>query len=167
VRDTITLAPPQPGTAPEELADDQQAWRWLEAEHPVLLAAITQAAAHGCDPHACQLPWTLSTFLDWQGKWHDNLAVQTVSLAAAQRLGNLTEQARTHRLLGNACARLGAYLDARTHQHRALDLYRQLGDHAGQAGTHYNLVTTFELQGRNRAALDHAQPRRHTPRRRR
>ncbi|MGD0704489.1 MAG: BTAD domain-containing putative transcriptional regulator [Trebonia sp.] len=167
VRDTITLAPPQPGTAPEELADDQQAWRWLEAEHPVLLAAITQAAAHGCDPHACQLPWTLSTFLDWQGKWHDNLAVQTVSLAAAQRLGNLTEQARTHRLLGNACARLGAYPDARTHQHRALDLYRQLGDHAGQAGTHYNLVTTFELQGRNRAALDHAQPRRHTPRRRR
>jgi DNA-binding SARP family transcriptional activator len=156
VRDPITLAPPRPGTAPEELADDQQAWRWLEAEHPVLLAAIVQAPAHGFDLHACQLPWTLVTFLDRQGKWHDNLAAQAVSLAAAQRLGNLAEQASSHRNLGISCGRLGSYADADAHLHRALELYQQLGDHAGQGATHYNLATTLDRQDRHREALDHA-----------
>jgi DNA-binding SARP family transcriptional activator len=155
-RDMITLSPPRPGAAPEELADDQHAWHWLEAEYPVLLAAIAQAAAHGFDLYACQLSWTLVNFLDRRGNWHDNIAAQTVSLAAAQRLGNLTEQARAHRILGIACVRLGSYSDADAHQHRALELYRQLGDQAGQGGTHYSLTTTLERQGRHREALDHA-----------
>jgi tetratricopeptide (TPR) repeat protein len=155
--DMITLAPHPPGTAPEELADDQQAWQWLEAEHPVLLAAIAQAAAHGFDLHACQLLWTLATFLDRRGKWHDSFAAQTVSLAAAQRLGNLAEQPFAHRALGIFCGRLGSYADADTHLHRALDLYRQLGDHAGQGAAHFLLATTRELQGRYREALGHAQ----------
>jgi len=156
-RDTITLAAPAPGTVPEELADDQQAWQWLEAEHAVLLAAITQAAAHGCDPHACQLPWTLVTFLGWRGNWHDNVAAQTVSLSAAQRLGNLTEQARTHHTLALYCALLGRYPDADTHARRALELYQRLGDQVGQGATHYNHATTFERQGHHREALDHAE----------
>jgi len=157
VRDTITLSPPQPGTAPEELADDQQAWQWLGAEYPVLLAAIAQAAAHGFDVHACRLPWTLAIFLGRRGKLHDNLATHAVSLAAAQRLGNPAWQAHAHRALGFFCARLGSYPDADTHLHRALELYRQLGDLAGQGGTHYNLAATSERQGRNREVLDHAQ----------
>jgi DNA-binding SARP family transcriptional activator/Tfp pilus assembly protein PilF len=156
VRTTIPLSLPEPGTAPEELADDQQAWRWLEAEHPVLLAAVAQAAADGFDRHACQLPWTLMTFLDRQGKWHDSVAAQAISLAAAQRLGDLAGQASSHRNLGISCARLGSYPDADAHLHRALDLYRQFGDQAGQGATHYNLATTHERQGRHREALDHA-----------
>jgi DNA-binding SARP family transcriptional activator len=156
VRTTIPLSLPEPGTAPEELADDQQAWRWLEAEHPVLLAAVEQASVGGFDLHACQLPWTLMTFLDRQGKWHDSVAAQAISLAAAQRLGNLAEQASSHRNLGISCARLGSYPDADAHLHRALDLYRQLGDYAGQGATHYNLATTLERQGCYREALDHA-----------
>src|ERR1700734_515333 len=96
----FVTAPPRPGVLPEELTDQQQAWQWLEAERPVLFAAIAQAAAHGFDAHACQLPWTLRPFLERLGHWHDNLAAHTVSLAAAQRLGDLAEQARTHRVLG-------------------------------------------------------------------
>jgi DNA-binding SARP family transcriptional activator len=155
--DAITLAPPRPGTAAEELADDQQAWQWLEAEYPVLLATIAQAAAHGFDLHACQLPWTLTTFIDRQAKWRDNLPVQAVSLAAAQRLGQPAEQARAHRILGIFRARLASYADAETHLHRALELYRQLGDHVGQASTRNILAATLELQDRNREALGHAQ----------
>jgi len=154
--DMITLAPPRPGAVPEELTDDQQAWHWLEAEHPVLLAAIAQAAAHGFDLHACQLLWTLATFLDRRGKWHDSLAAQTASLAAAQRLGNRAEQPFAHRALGIFYARLGADADADTHLHRALELYRQLGDHAGQGATHFLLATARERQGRYREALNHA-----------
>jgi DNA-binding SARP family transcriptional activator len=156
-RDTITLSAPRPGTVPEELTDDQQAWHWLEAEHLVLFAVIAQAAAHGFDLHACQLPWTLTTFLGRRGNWHDNVATQTVSLAAAQRLGNRAEQASSHRILGNAYGRLGSYPDADTHLHRALELYRQLGDHAGQGAAHYYLAVPLERQGRYREALGHVQ----------
>jgi DNA-binding SARP family transcriptional activator len=155
--DMITLAPPRPGAAPEELADDQQAWQWLEAEYPVILAAIAQAAARGFDLHACQLLWTLLTFLDRRGNWHDSLAAQAVSLAAAQRLGNPAGQPFAHRALGAFYGRLGSYADADTHLHRALKLYRQLGDHAGQGAIHFLLATTRDRQGRYREALDHSQ----------
>ena len=157
VRNTIIPAPPRPGVLPEELTDQQQAWQWLEAEHPVLFAAIAQAAAHGFDTHACQLPWTLRTFLERLGHWHDNLAAHTVSLAAAQRLGDLAEQARAHRVLGCTCELLGSYPDARSHLHRALELYRQLGDLVGQGGTHHSLAASHGRQGRHGEALDHAQ----------
>ena len=50
-RDPITLPAP-PGTVPEALADDAQALAWLEAEYPVLLAAITLAAGSGLDTSA-------------------------------------------------------------------------------------------------------------------
>jgi serine/threonine protein kinase/tetratricopeptide (TPR) repeat protein len=152
----IAPTSPRPGAAPEELADDQQAWRWLEAEHPVLLAAITQAAAHGFDLHACQLLWTLVTFFDRRGNWHDSLPAQAVSLVAAQRLGDLAEQAFAYRVLGVYSGWLGSYADADSHVQRALELYRQLGDHAGQGATHNVLAASLEQQGRRYEALNHA-----------
>jgi DNA-binding SARP family transcriptional activator len=155
-QETITPASPQPGTIPEELADDQQAWRWLEAEYPVILAAIAQAAALGFDLHACRLPWTLMTFADRRGKWRDNLPVQAVSLAAAQRLGNPADEAFAHRVLCIFYGRLGADADDQAHGHRALELYQQLGDLAGQGAAHNNLAASLEQQGGHREALDHA-----------
>ena len=154
--DRITLGPPRPGAAPEDLADHQQAWQWLTAEHPVLLAAITQAAARGFDLHASRLPWTLVTFTDRRGNWYESLAAQAVGLAAAQRLGNPADQARAHRVLGAFCGRLGADADADIHLHRALELYQQVGDLAGQGAAHNNLAAAFGRQGRHREALDHA-----------
>jgi tetratricopeptide (TPR) repeat protein/transcriptional regulator with XRE-family HTH domain len=155
-QETITPASPQPGTIPEELADDQQAWRWLEAEYPVILAAIAQAAALGSDLHACRLPWTLMTFVDRRGKWRDNLPVQAVSLAAAQRLGSPADEAFAHRVLGIFYGRLGSGADDQAHGHRALELYQQLGDLAGQGAAHNNLAASLEQQGSHREALDHA-----------
>jgi DNA-binding XRE family transcriptional regulator len=61
-RDPLTLAVPQPGAVPEDLADYAQALSWLEAEHPVLLRAVATAAAAGLDTYAWQFPWGLSDF---------------------------------------------------------------------------------------------------------
>jgi hypothetical protein len=61
-RDPITVSPPQPRVRPEELADRKQALHWFQAERPVLLAAIGQAASSGFSAHAWQLPWTATTF---------------------------------------------------------------------------------------------------------
>ena len=60
----VALAPPAPGASPGQPADRRQAVAWFEAEHQVLLAAITLAAESGFDAHAWQIPWAISSFLD-------------------------------------------------------------------------------------------------------
>jgi DNA-binding SARP family transcriptional activator/tetratricopeptide (TPR) repeat protein len=156
-RASITLFPPQPGTTPEDVADDAQAWAWLDAERPVLLAAVAQAAAHGFDTHAHQLPWAIGTFLTRRGHWQDFAAAQIAALAASQHLGDRTEQARAHHHLGRISSLLGAIPEAHTRLHHALELYRQLDDHTGEAHVHQSYSWMLDRQGRHREALEHAQ----------
>ncbi len=155
-RDPIILTPPQPGTIPEYPTDHRQALDWFTTEQPVLLAVVDHATANGFDTHTWQLAWTLDTFLDRQGHWHDWAAIERAAVAAAERLGDPIAQARAYRLLGHAHARLGRFDDdADTHLRRALDLYGQAGDLVGQAHTHHNLSHLRWRQGRHTEALDH------------
>jgi len=155
-RDPIALSPPLPGTAPERLADLDQALAWFRAEHQVLLAAIALAASSGFEAHAWQLPWTLTDFLNAQGHWHDWAATQQVALAAAQRLGDRNAQARVHRDLGHAHTVLGAHPDAQAHYERALELYRDATDRLGQARAHQDLAWGCEQQHRYRETMEYA-----------
>jgi DNA-binding SARP family transcriptional activator/tetratricopeptide (TPR) repeat protein len=156
-RSPITLAPPRPGVTPEPLTTQDQAMSWFAAERLVLLAAIRHAADAGSDTHVWQLGWSLATFLDLQGRWHDRVATQEIALDTARRLADRAGQARAHRLLGRTQLRLGHHDDARVHLGQALDLYRAVGDRTGQANTHLDLAELFERRGRYRKALDHAQ----------
>src|SRR5262249_40220951 len=65
--DPVALTSTAPGVSPQQSADYQQALGWFPVEHPVLLAAVDQAAAAGFDIHTWQLAWTLRTFLDRRG----------------------------------------------------------------------------------------------------
>jgi len=154
---TVALAPPEPGVTPERPAGHRQAMAWLTAEHPGLLATVRQAADTGFDTHTWQLAWTLDTFLNRQGHWHDLTATWQAALAAAGRLGDPTAQADAHRRLARAHTLLGRYQDSHSHLRHALDLYTQTGDHAGQAHTNGNLGVLWERQGRPDQALAHAQ----------
>ncbi len=156
-RDPLTLTPPQPGVILEHFTDHQQALDWFTAEHPVLLAAVDHATATGFDTHAWQLAWTLDTFLDWRGHWHDLAATGQAAVAATGRLADPTAQANAHRLLAAAYLRLGRLDDANTQLHYALNLYAQAGDLAGQAHTHLGLSYLWERWGRPAEALHHAQ----------
>jgi tetratricopeptide (TPR) repeat protein/transcriptional regulator with XRE-family HTH domain len=155
-RDPITLSSPQPETAPEALADDAEALAWLEAEYPVLLAAITLAAESGLDTYAWQLPWALSDFLARRGHWRAYVVTQDTALAAAQRLDDPAAQARARAELGYAHGMLGSYPDAYTHLQHALDLYRQLGNRTSQAIMNISLAHLLGWQDRNSEARDHA-----------
>jgi tetratricopeptide (TPR) repeat protein len=156
-REPIALAPACPGAAPEDLADPAQALAWFEAEHHVLQNATIQAADHGFDLHAWQIPWTLADFFDRQGHWQDWVATHHTALAAAQRLKDPTAEARVRRGIGNACTRLGQHNDARAHMEHVLDLHRQLGDRAGQAHSHLDLGWMFEQQACYDDALHQAE----------
>jgi tetratricopeptide (TPR) repeat protein len=155
-RDQVTLTPPQPGVTPEHPADLQQALDWFTTEHPVLLAAVDHAATTGFNAHTGQLAWTLWTFLIRRGHWRDWAATSHAAVAAAQRLADVTAQARAHRNLAHAYTLLDRLDDALTELNHALDLATQTGDQTGQAHTHTNLTYLWERQGNYPQALDHA-----------
>lgn len=155
-RDPIDLTAPRAGVVPEIPADYGQALAWFSAEHLVLLAAVDQAANDAFDGHAWQLALTLGDFLDRQGRFQEQVAVQHTALRAARRLADRIAEAHAHRALGRAYIRLRRYDDAATHLRHALDLLSALGDRVGQARVHLNLTFMFGESNRFPAALEHA-----------
>jgi len=151
------VAPPQAGVIPERFVDYEQALTWFVAEHPVLLAAVEQAARSGFDSHTWQLALALQEFLDRQGHWHDLAATQTTALEAAVRSGDREGEAYTHRSLARAEANLGRGDAARIRLQEALRLYAELGDLTGQAYVHISLAFVAELVGRPSEGLSHAE----------
>jgi tetratricopeptide (TPR) repeat protein/transcriptional regulator with XRE-family HTH domain len=152
----VVLAPPRPGTAVRRAADHSQALDWFEAEHQVLLAAISLAARSGFDSHAWQLPWAIAPILGIRGHRQDWAATQRTALAAATRLGDAAAQALSSRLLAGACIELGDHDQARGHYASSLRLYECLGHRLGQAKVQHNLACLAESQGRYAEALGHA-----------
>jgi tetratricopeptide (TPR) repeat protein/transcriptional regulator with XRE-family HTH domain len=152
----LALAAPAVGTQLEQIADDQQAMAWFAAEHRVLLAMVSHAAASGSDSHAWQIPWALQNYLDRQGHWDDLAATQLTALAAAERLGDKAAQAHVHRNIGHARFWRGYHDEAYAHLSQALQLYQQLGDSVSQGRSHLDLELVLSDLGRFREGLSHA-----------
>jgi tetratricopeptide (TPR) repeat protein len=151
-----TLRPPQPGVNPERHTGQQQAMHWFAAEYRVLLAAIGHAATAGYETRAWQLTWSVSTFLDRQGHWHDFAAAGRAALTAADRLEDPAVQAWARRNLARAYTRLNRFDDADTHLRDALSLCDQSADLAGQADTrHFQAILCWRWN-RLETALEHA-----------
>jgi tetratricopeptide (TPR) repeat protein len=153
----VALAPPRPGAAVGQPADYQQALAWFEADHQVLIAAVTLAAGSGFDAHAWQVPWAMKQFLRMRGHWQQWVAIQRIALAAATRLDDAAAQAMSGRLLANACTDLGDHDQARGHYACSLRLCQRLGNRLGEAKVHEGLGTLAEWQGRHADALEHQQ----------
>ncbi|MEU8390788.1 hypothetical protein [Micromonospora sp. NPDC048842] len=126
---------------PERPTTHAEAMAWLTAEHPVLLAALRQAASAGFDAHTWRLGRALDTFLDRQGHWHDRVETCRAALLAAQRLDDPVAQAVAHRFLAGGHTVVSQYADALDHLEQALDLYVRAGDTEGEARTHHNLAS--------------------------
>jgi tetratricopeptide (TPR) repeat protein/transcriptional regulator with XRE-family HTH domain len=155
--EAVILALPRPGTGAGRPDDHGQALAWFEAEHQVLLAAVTLAAGTGFDSHAWQLPWAITPFLQTRGHWQEWAATQRIALAAATRLGDTAAQAVSGRLLAKACTDLGDHNQARGHYASSLRLYRRLGNRLGEAKIQHSLGLAAERQGCYADALGHAE----------
>jgi len=153
----VVLALPRPGAAAGHIADYHQALAWFDAEHQVLLAAVTFAARSGFDSHAWQLPSAMASFLAIRGHWREYAAIQRTALAAATRLGDTAAQALCGRRLANACMDLGDYDQAAGLYDSSLALYRRLGDRHGEAKIHHSFGVLTERQGRYADALGHTE----------
>jgi len=155
--DPIITLPPRPGVIPEDLAGHQEAVAWLEAEHQVLLAAITLAESAGFDVHAWQIPWTMADFLHRHGRWQQKAASQTAALAAATRLDDKAGQAASLRHLAQAWSQLGDDSQAEADFAASLKLYQQLGDRVGEARVQQALAMEAEGHGRYADGLSHCE----------
>jgi DNA-binding SARP family transcriptional activator len=156
-REPDVLAAPKPGAAPEQLADSREALAWLEAELPVLVAAVTFAAESEFDSHTSPLANVIVPFLARQGHYQEFAATQRTALAAAARLGDARGQAESSLFLGSLYTKLGAEDQALALLADSLELFRQLGDSGGEAAVHNTLVGVADRQGRYADALGHAE----------
>ncbi|GAA3215559.1 AfsR/SARP family transcriptional regulator [Dactylosporangium siamense] len=151
------LTRPAAGVTVERVRDGDAAMAWFTAEDAVLLAAVRSGADEGLDDHVWKLAWTLTTYLEWLGRWDDLIDTQAVALRALLRVGDLAGRAHVHRDLGRTLARVGRFEDAAGHLDRALELYRGLGDAVGQARTHHNIGWMLQAQQRHADALTHSE----------
>jgi tetratricopeptide (TPR) repeat protein/transcriptional regulator with XRE-family HTH domain len=156
-KEPVVLAPPRPGAAAVHPADSRQAMAWFEAEHEVLLAAVSLAAGLGFDSHAWQLPWAMTSFLRIRGHYQERAATQRTALAAATRLGDTAGQAVCARLLAAACTELGDYEQARCHYATSLSMYQRLSNRLGEARIQHGLGVVAGRQGRYADALGHGE----------
>jgi len=150
------LDPALPGVTVEAFTERAEIVTWFGTERPVLLATVELATRAGHDTLAWELADVLTTFLGVQGHWYDVATIQATALAQAIRLADRLRQAHSHRNLGNARLRVGCVPDAQLHLRRALELYEELGDIAGQGAVHTSFASLRSEQGQFPDALRHA-----------
>jgi transcriptional regulator with XRE-family HTH domain len=152
----ITPPPSRPDAGAPPVTSHDAALAWFAAEDRVLLGAVRQAAETGFEAHAWQLAWALTTFFSPRGLWSDQLAVQRIALAAAERIGDLPGLAVANRMMARAVERLGDHDTAERHLRQALDLYERLGDATNQAQTLHNYAELCYNRGSARDGIERA-----------
>ena len=153
----IHVEAPVAGVTPEPVGTLPAAQTWFAAERAVLPAVARHAADNGFAGHTWRLSWAVSRDLDRHGYWHDWFTLAQLALNAAERAGDVTGQAHSHRELGMTHHRFGRDAPAQSHLHLAGTLFRLVGDPAGEAHTHLNLGMSKQNQGRLADAADHGQ----------
>ncbi|GAB3535880.1 ATP-binding protein [Phytohabitans suffuscus] len=145
------------GVAPVDIPDAGAARAWLAVEHQSAVAAVELAARYQLDDQLCRLAATLSDIFQRHGHWRDQVAMQTLALAAGRRAGDLGVRAAAHRSLGSAYARLNQLDAAQEHLVSALRLFEAVGDRANQGRSHRGLAYLHGQQGRYDLALGASQ----------
>jgi DNA-binding SARP family transcriptional activator len=142
----LDLPRPVPGVTPEDFADQEQALAWYEAEHAVLVTAISRAAEEGFDRHAWQIPCALGTIMERRAHLQEWAMVSEIALGAAERSRDLTGEAHSHHRLGQALIARRLYPEARAHLQQALVRFDTLDDPARQGDIYVALSTTFSKE---------------------
>ena len=129
-----------PGTAvPDEFTDQDGALAWLDAERASLVAAVTMAAGTGRDHAAMRLPLALAEYLAWRRRFDDWIAVTTLSLDVARRLGDRRLEGDALTILGNALVEVRRFEEAITAHQDAAAIFRETGDRLGKGMALTNL----------------------------
>ncbi len=124
-------APPQM-SGPGQFADRDDALAWLDAERASLVAAVQMAADTGRDHTALRLPLILADYLTWRRRLDDWLAITSIGVEAARRLGDRRNEAAALTTLGHVLASLRRFDEAVSALQEALAIFRETGDRHGE-----------------------------------
>ena len=155
-REPIAVDPADPDATVLEFADEDAALSWFRTERAVLVDAIGEAALDGFPLHASRLTWTITAFLNYEGKWHEWATCLEAALDACRRTGDSLGEALAHRLSSIALLQQGLLGPAEAHAQQALDLYAKAGDRARSGRLHLDLGRIREQQNDYPAALERA-----------
>ena len=143
-----------PGTpVPAVFTGRDNAFAWLDAEWPSLVAAVTMAASTGRDQVAMRLPLNLAEYLAWRRRIDDWLATTMVSRDAARRLHDQSYEARALTNLGNALRRVRRFEEAITAHQDAAAIFRETGDRRREGRALDNLSLALQEAGRFAEAI--------------
>jgi tetratricopeptide (TPR) repeat protein/transcriptional regulator with XRE-family HTH domain len=140
-----SLPPSRPPECAPAISAPGPAAAWLEAERANLQAATDYAIASGQLRHAMLIPAAAADFLHYGGHLDQALAMHKTALAAARQAEDRPGQARALMLLSRVRTNDQAAAIAAAGQ--ALELYRDLGDRAGQAKALDGLGLLHRLAG--------------------
>ncbi|MGA8112225.1 MAG: tetratricopeptide repeat protein, partial [Actinocatenispora sp.] len=130
------------GTEPGELPDldtAAEAIAWCEVERANLTAIITHAARHDWHLYAWQLAHQTRWFFRARGYMTEAIGIHRIALEAARQRDDDRAAAEARVDLSNAHQRLGEYATAADHSGRAAELFRKVGDVAGEGLARYRL----------------------------
>jgi tetratricopeptide (TPR) repeat protein len=126
---------------------------WLEAERPNLVAAVGMAADTGRDCAAASLPLYLAQYLARQQLYDDLLAVTTIGLSAARRLGDWDLQGSSLTNIGFAQQEQGRAEEAISAHGDAIAIFQMAGDMSGMGDALNNLGLALGEENRPEEAI--------------
>jgi tetratricopeptide (TPR) repeat protein/transcriptional regulator with XRE-family HTH domain len=146
------VPPARPPQCAPALSTPGQASAWLETERANLHAAAVHAGACGRLEHAMLIPAAMHDFLDADGHWDQELALDQISLAAARQAGDLPGQALALMLMSDPQLNTNDRPASVASMQQALALHRELGHQVGQASALNGLSYMHKASGDYRSA---------------
>lgn len=146
-----------PSREPEYLpvfTDSEQAFRWLTAEHPTMIAAVCTAFSEGFYDIAWQLPVLLKHYFERSGQYDDWLDTGRIALTAARQTGEPRAERIVRGFLGVAMGQLDRLDEAIEHLTKAWRILDDTGDAVGAAKMLNNVGLAYRAQGRLPRAID-------------
>jgi tetratricopeptide (TPR) repeat protein len=111
-----------------EFTGQDAALAWLDAERASLIATVAMAADAGRDQAVVRLPFALAGYLEWRRRFDDWIAITTISLDTARRLGDRRTEATALNYLGFALRNVRRFDEAISACQEAAAIDRQTGD---------------------------------------
>lgn len=139
----IQLAPVPPGVPPSAIMTHEEALNWYNAEQENVLAVTRAAEIYGMDHVAWQLPGVLRGVYGDRNPPGDWLAISEIAKEAARRAEDRHGEALLNDALARALRSSGQLTDAVDTHRTAIQAWRDLGDHGGEARSVHNLGLTY------------------------
>ena len=148
----VTLPPVPGGVTPLTFCDEAAVMDWSVREKENLGAVVAEAAGRPTGPPPWPLALLVKDLYHRHGWWPEWTAMFTMALGAAERSGDVTGRAHTHRGLAVACHYVGDPAAADHHLGTALGLFDSTGDVLGRALVLMNQGYLAQLRGDDRSA---------------